>query len=74
MTERRSQQTQTCGDQALHSIPRTVSTKGIKDFVSKHLPVQHPLRLLISSEKAELTVEEFRIKLDDWLTLFNYKS
>jgi hypothetical protein len=54
--------------------PRRVSTKEIKAFVSSHLPSDHPLRLLISSEKAELTVEEFRIKLDDWLTLFNYKS
>lgn len=74
MTERRSQQTQTCGDQPLHSIPRTVSTKGIKDFVSKHLPVQHPLRQVILLEKDKLTPEEVVAKMEIWLVLLNNES
>lgn len=74
MKERTSQNRQTREDRAQDDIPRAISTKGIKALVSSHLPSDHPLRLLISSEKAELTVEEFRIKLDNWLTLLDYKS
>ncbi len=74
MKERTSHNRQTRENHAQDDIPRAISTKGIKAFVSSHLPSDHPLRLLISTEKAELTVEEFRIKLDDWLTLLDYKS
>ena len=74
MTEQRQDDRQSGQNSTLPNSPQSVSTKGIKAFVSSHLPSDHPLRLLISSEKDKLTVNEFMVKLDDWLKLLGFKS
>lgn len=52
---------------------RTLPTKGIKGFVTRHLPQDHPLRQVILAEKEELTAEEFTAKMDIWLLLLNQR-
>jgi hypothetical protein len=74
MKERRRSDKQTKGNSTLRDSPQSVSTKGIKAFVSSHFPSDHPLRQVILAEKEKLTGEEFLAKMDVWLVLLNHKA
>jgi hypothetical protein len=73
MKDRRRSPRQIRGDFTPRDSPQSVSTKGIKDFVSKHLPRQHPLREVILLEKDTLTPEEVLAKMEVWMVLLDHR-
>jgi hypothetical protein len=72
--ERRPPDKQTRGISTLRDSPQSVSTKGIKAFVSSHLPSNHPLRQVVLAEKEKLMCEEFLAKMEVWLVLLDNKG
>lgn len=54
--------------------PSRLDMRRLKDFALKTLPEDSKLRILLLSEKDELSVEEFVAKVGIWLKLLTLES
>ena len=53
---------------------KLLSMRKLKDLALTDIPKDHPLRDVFLAEKEYITVEEFLIKLETWLTLMERKG
>jgi hypothetical protein len=56
------------------AIPKTVSIRGLKNFVLREMLEDHALRSVILAEKDELQVAEFIAKLEIWSVLLSLRN
>tara|TARA_B100001971_G_scaffold133594_1_gene123367 strand:- start:948 stop:1166 length:219 start_codon:yes stop_codon:yes gene_type:complete len=62
------------GDNELQSISQSICIKLLKQFAFEHLVVNNPLREILLSEKDELDVFDFIVKMEIWFRLLSWRD
>ena len=57
-----------------HRISGQVSIRILKQFAFEHLAIDNPLREILLSEKDELDVFDFIVKMEIWFRLLSWRD